>query len=89
MGDVQWIRRYTFDHENRGDVGDNTKKQAMKYIEYAKLRGYELSYLLKFEISSYSLFLIDPKNGSLKDSANSNLSKELLSLIPSIVIHRR
>ena len=57
----------------------------MKYIEYAKLRGYELSYLLTFEISSYSLFLIDTNNGSLKDSANSNLWKELLSLIPSIV----
>ena len=59
--------------------------RAMKYIEYAKFRGYELSYLLKFEISSYPLFLIDPKNGSLKDSSKSNLSKELLSLIPGIV----
>ena len=40
---------------------------------------------MKFEISSYPLFLIDPKNGSLKDSSKSNLSKELLSLIPGIV----
>jgi len=59
--------------------------RAMKYIEYAKFHGYELSYLLKFEISSYPLFLIDPKNGSLKDWSKSNLSKDLLSLIPGIV----
>ena len=46
----------------------------MKYIEYAKFRGFEISYLLKFEISSFALYLIDPKDGSLKDPAKSNLS---------------
>ena len=37
--------------------------------------------MLKFEISSTSLYLIDPKDGLLKEPTKSYLSKELLGMV--------
>ena len=68
------------------DVNKETIR-VMKYIEYAKFRGYDTSDLLKFEIASVPLYLVDPDDGLLKDSSKSILSKELLekiSFIPDI-----
>jgi hypothetical protein len=59
----------------------------MKYIEYATFRGYDITEVLKFEISNVPFYLINIDDGSRKNSSKSLLSTKLLeqlSVKPSL-----
>ena len=51
---------------------------ALKYIEYARMRDYDVANLLKFELTSVPLFLV--KDDLLRKSVKSELIKEIEAL---------
>ena len=51
---------------------------AMKYIEYANFRQYNLTELLRYEITPTAFFLLD-KDGYIETPNKSELSRDLLN----------
>ena len=69
---------------NGSSSGDLEKETVsfLRYIDYARLRQYEIRQLLQFEITSTSFLLT--KDGFLRKSQKSELTKEIKKLLPTL-----
>ena len=72
------------DSKKRTKCADIKKKiiEFMRFIDIPRMKNYDISYLLQHEITSTSFFLT--KDGMLRKSQKSELTREIKKLLPEI-----